>query len=558
MRYLGYGIRVPEAWPVYDLTRDPGTCVRFDRHAVYLGPVSPGQRCPAHAAGRTEALLLEPLSAHAAGVGAAAAADAGVSPSLNSVRIVSGHGRVMLTATWNQRPGLIEQALRVRSLRAGPATIATAAARQPVTSADGGTGLPSAGAGAGVPTARARAQATTPALGFDACATPSSAALSAWKASPYRAVGIYLGGGNMACAQPNLTASWVSTQTAAGWSLIPTYVGLQAPTTTCGCARIAPGKAAAQGAAAASDAVSSAKAVGLGAGNPIYFDLEAYSTSAGATRTVLAFLSAWTSSLHQAGYLSGVYSSAASGIRDLVAARGTTFVEPDDLWIANWNNKHTAADPYVPASDWGSHQRIHQYSGGADVGYGGVTMNIDGDYVDGATASAGPLFPDGTFVQISGSATVYRIAGGAALPISSWTPFGGPQPVSTIAQAQFAKLNPVPAVGSVVEGIPSHSYWQFQPGGRVAVAADSAAVIVEDAVLAPYRVLAQPARCVVPSLHQLTVAQAGLRLAGAHCRLGTIRRLSAVHPHQPPRVSGQAPAARTSLPAYYRVAVTVR
>src|SRR6185503_18883346 len=64
---------------------------------------------------------------------------------------------------------------------------------------------------------------------FDACKAPSSATLQAWQASPYRAVGIYIGGTNRACAQPNLTSQWVSDTTASGWSLLPLYVGLQAP-----------------------------------------------------------------------------------------------------------------------------------------------------------------------------------------------------------------------------------------------------------------------------------------------------------------------------------------
>src|SRR5215470_7062252 len=61
-------------------------------------------------------------------------------------------------------------------------------------------------------------------LGFDACTAPSSATMSAWLASPYRAVGIYFGGVNRACAQPNLTATWVTEQLTAGWHLIPIYM----------------------------------------------------------------------------------------------------------------------------------------------------------------------------------------------------------------------------------------------------------------------------------------------------------------------------------------------
>ena len=57
--------------------------------------------------------------------------------------------------------------------------------------------------------------------GFDACSAPSSRTMSAWSSSPYRALGIYIGGVNSACSQPNLTASWVAAQVAAGWHFIP-------------------------------------------------------------------------------------------------------------------------------------------------------------------------------------------------------------------------------------------------------------------------------------------------------------------------------------------------
>ncbi len=67
------------------------------------------------------------------------------------------------------------------------------------------------------------------------------ATMAAWASSPYRAVGVYIGGVNRACSQPNLTSSWVATQTEAGWHLIPTYVGLQAPTSACSsCAKLTP------------------------------------------------------------------------------------------------------------------------------------------------------------------------------------------------------------------------------------------------------------------------------------------------------------------------------
>ena len=55
---------------------------------------------------------------------------------------------------------------------------------------------------------------------FDTCTTPSLSALAAWRGtSPYTGVNIYFGGRNRGCAQPNLTAAWVRSASAAGWSL---------------------------------------------------------------------------------------------------------------------------------------------------------------------------------------------------------------------------------------------------------------------------------------------------------------------------------------------------
>jgi Rv2525c-like, glycoside hydrolase-like domain len=253
--------------------------------------------------------------------------------------------------------------------------------------------------GAQAARARARASRVAPAhisaasaftgLGFDACTAPSRRSMSAWGSSPYRAIGVYIGGLNRGCSQPNLTASWVSEQVAAGWSLIPTYVGLQAPTSSCSsCAKLSSAGAVSQGTEAANDAVNQARLVGIGEGSPIYFDMESYSRTTSATTATLNFLAAWTARLHALGYDSGVYSSGASGIADLADRVGSSYLQPDELWFANWNGRASAAsDPYVPAGAWVGH-RIHQYAGGHDETYGGVTINIDNNYVEGATAGS--------------------------------------------------------------------------------------------------------------------------------------------------------------------------
>jgi Rv2525c-like, glycoside hydrolase-like domain len=241
---------------------------------------------------------------------------------------------------------------------------------------------------------RARASRVAPAhisaaaftgLGFDACAAPSRREMNAWGGSPYRAIGVYIGGANRGCSQPNLTASWVAEQVAAGWHPIPTYVGLQAPTSSCGsCAKLSGAAATFQGTAAANDAVEDARAIAMGPGSPIYFDMESYSPGGSATTATLTFLAAWTERLHALGYRSGVYSSGGSGIADLVDRIGGAYLQPDDIWVANWNGRVSSADPYLPSTAWAG-RRIRQYRGGHDETYGGVTINIDNDYVEGET-----------------------------------------------------------------------------------------------------------------------------------------------------------------------------
>ncbi len=220
---------------------------------------------------------------------------------------------------------------------------------------------------------------------FDACTAPSSAALDAWLASPYRALGIYIGGANRACHDGNLSSTWVASTLSAGWSLLPLYVGLQAPCSSqSGLQKISTvaATAANQGRAAAADAIAKAGAFGLPAGSPIYFDMEGYPlNNATCTASVQAFVAAWTTALHDQGFVAGVYGSAASTMRD-VAALGTGL--PDAGWIANWNGVESVfGDPYVSDSVWANHQRVHQYKGGHKETWAGTTINIDSNIVDG-------------------------------------------------------------------------------------------------------------------------------------------------------------------------------
>lgn len=232
---------------------------------------------------------------------------------------------------------------------------------------------------------------------FDACSAPSTNALNAWTASPYRAVGIYIGGANRACKQTNLTATWVQSTLASGWSLLPLYVGLQAPCVSqSGLAKLSTNVATAadQGRAAADDAAGQAAALGLPSGSPVWLDMEGYKLgNAACTGAVQAFVGAWTNELHGRGLVAGLYGSAASTIRDASAIFSGL---PDLVWIANWNGSQSVfGDPYVPDSAWANHQRIHQYKGGHKETYGGVTINIDSSVVDSAVVggSSAPVPP---------------------------------------------------------------------------------------------------------------------------------------------------------------------
>ncbi|MBV9820425.1 MAG: DUF1906 domain-containing protein [Solirubrobacterales bacterium] len=600
--YRGVRLNVPAGWPVYRLGPRSETCVRFDRHAVYLGTPSDVQRCPAHAVGRTEAVLISG-PAHAGGVTAMASSGGslGVAPLPFGLRA---------TVTWLHHPGLIARILGRRPIAA------------PTASPDARPRLTH-------PVGRA-ADAIFTGPGFDACAAPSAATMAAWSQSPYRAVGVYIGGINSACAQPNLTPSWVAAQVAAGWRLIPTYVGDQGVGACAGsCARISSATAGAEGAAAAQDAIDHAQALGVPPGNPIYDDMEQYDQSSSHTAAVLAFLTGWTSALHAAGYRAGVYSSAASAVTDLVKQQGTGYLEPDDIWIGDWNGRATTSDPYVPADDWANHQRIHQYRGGHNERYGGVTLNIDSNDLDGDTAgSSGAVFtpapiqvvPNGTFVSEQGSPTVYRVAGDAPLPVTSWLAFGGPQPVTVLTPQQWAELrqypangtfvqstaeqdyrfaggaaiaagstwsalgtppdytvidqwdianssNPLahvataPADGTIVEGLPSRSFWRFAAGTRIRSGASSSAVGVADVGLSAYPVtpgfvagagVALPRlQCVVPQLQHMTLTGARRALIAAHCALGSLREPRNAHHRL--HVYRQSAARRSIHPAGYRV-----
>ncbi|NVI91655.1 DUF1906 domain-containing protein [Actinomadura sp. BRA 177] len=378
VEYRGLRVPVPAGWAVHRLDADPARCVRYDRHAVYLGRPGPQPDCPARVVGRTEAVHIEPAgdgrSARTV-VHADKLASLTVAPNADhETRLTLPEAGVTITGVYGTDPARLQRMLRGTRLSAKW----TAAPRRPVPSSpDVRREAPANGS---VPDADMD-RPWVRGKGFDTCTAPSLATMKAWRPS-FKVTNIYIGGAARGCAQPNLSASWVKQVREMGYRITPTYVGLQAP---CGSRpqRFTRKNAAKQGAKAAVDAARKAKALGIPEGAPIYFDMEAYNSKKKACKAaVLQFVDKWVERLTDEGYIPCLYSSAKSGIRDVGWATGIS--KPAGIWFANWNGKASVYnDPYLPDRWWSPHRRIKQYRGGHKEKHGGVTLNIDSNIVDG-------------------------------------------------------------------------------------------------------------------------------------------------------------------------------
>jgi Domain of unknown function (DUF1906) len=330
-----------------------------------------------------------------------------------------------------------------RGRRVGAATVALGLA---LVIACGGSAA--AGSGSGKAT-------TFTGYAFDSCNAPKLTTLQAWLASPYRGLGIYIGGANRACANDQLTPDWVAGAVGGGWNLIPLYVGLQAPCVgRSDLAKISPTLAAVQGTAAADDAVGDATSLGLPSGSPIYFDMEGYAlNNPGCTTAVQQFLGAWVDELHSQGYLAGVYGSAKSTMRDLQTFTISSS-PPDDIWIADWDGVQSVfGDPYVSDQSWTNHQRIHQYRGGHDETWGGVTIDVDSNVVDAAVVAAtgsAPLPVTPTPNPSPNSSAAGSVSAGDGISTVDW-------PAGAFTSPVVVTLTPVTPVPTV-EGFGSGGY----------------------------------------------------------------------------------------------------
>jgi len=242
---------------------------------------------------------------------------------------------------------------------------------------------------------------------FDQCRAPSQAEMNVWRlTSPYAGVGVYLAGDNRYCqweladdtadnlANPNLTPSWVSAQSRKGWRILPITVGRQASCwghADADTTLIDPSPAddyaaaKAQGRAEAVTTVQASRYFDFAQRTTHWLDVEAFDISKDdCRRSMLGYVSGWTGKLHQLGYRSGFYSSGGSGITALEGARTLSpgsYNLPDQIWIADWNNKATVSSPWVAPEAWAG-QRMHQYRGGHPENHGGVAIEVDSNWLE--------------------------------------------------------------------------------------------------------------------------------------------------------------------------------
>ncbi|MEU7044994.1 FG-GAP-like repeat-containing protein [Streptomyces varsoviensis] len=388
VEYRGTRLTVPRDWRVVDLEKTPEACLRLDRPTLYLGHAGDQTQCTGRGAAveRADTLHLEPadgtppradIPTVPVDSGTALPARHAEAPS-NELRYDLKQPGLMATVSYGESADVPERVIETAVLGSTPRH------ERP-------RRLPSPLAG---PAAAPLAQGGYQGAGFDACTAPTQSQMTAWRAnSPYRAVGIYIGGEARACAQPQLSAGWVRTQAAAGWHLMPIWVGPQ-PWNKAHRLSTSPATAADQGRQAADGAVAAAKALGHGPGTVLYNDVENYNDRATWDKPVLSYLAAWTERLHGLGYRSGAYVAKSSGVPALSAQYGKgSYTSPDVLWSANWDGVAGVGDASMGlpqgSGQWAA-QRVHQYRGDISETYGGVRLGIDRNYVD-VSASAGPV-----------------------------------------------------------------------------------------------------------------------------------------------------------------------
>ena len=237
--------------------------------------------------------------------------------------------------------------------------------------------------------------------GFDRCEIPTLSQMQTWWGnSPYKVVNLYIGGSSRACSNNALISSYLFLLNQQGWKFIPTWVGPQAPCTSY-LSRMSSdvNTAHTQGLTQANLAVDRLAELGLTdpqkTGSVIYYDIEAYGTNQACRDAVNAFMNGWVSQVRARGNQAGVYGSTLcnTGLSDFLNIANP----PDVIWPARWY--HDLGSGYynpnasvwnlgscIPNTAWANHQRIRQYEGDHYETWGGLTLDIDSNVLDGVVA----------------------------------------------------------------------------------------------------------------------------------------------------------------------------
>jgi len=208
-----------------------------------------------------------------------------------------------------------------------------------------------------------------------------------WNGTPYYYWGIYIGGDERGCSQPNLTKGWIATVTNGtangvqmNWKLLPIWVGPQDPcqhgyshyismnTTT------AFNQGESEGASAYDEWVTT---LGQSANTPIEYDMEfnGYAISSGCLAAMKSFINGWVTQLHlPPAQKAGLYTSTGGDLNNFASIAHP----PDFIDGANYSSgKSTSNMPGVSSSNWSHQQRHKQYRGPHNETWNGTTLGVD-------------------------------------------------------------------------------------------------------------------------------------------------------------------------------------
>ena len=122
----------------------------------------------------------------------------------------------------------------------------------------------------------------------------------------------------------------------------------------------------------------------------VYYDLEFFTYSTACSAAARAFVRGWTTRLNELGIVPGLYATSNNLNQNKIYNLQPT---PYVVWIAEWYK----VPGYRPEASiwnlnwldnkyWSQHQRIRQYSGTHTETWGGASISIDSNVMDGLVA----------------------------------------------------------------------------------------------------------------------------------------------------------------------------